>query len=451
MRGRAVDRPARRTACLDDLRGRRAADKDQGRLHRPFPPYCLRGVIAEWEFSAAKTEAASRHASSSCTSASGSCTSDGKGVCRFAATDWLLARQGAIQKKLATRHLSAGRPGAVRPIVELLRGSTCPLARIQGQLQLDLFDERNLLELSSPDYAGERLVACRNPELANLRTHKREELLAATEHTLQKIKARVDAGKLVGRDEIGLPVGKVINQYKVAKHFELTIGDNTFTFARKSGIGRHLHHPHTIVARHAGEMINEITLAMVAGIGLGTLARVIHAYPTQAEAIKKAADAYNRTASDAYDPIAAAALVAVVTHNEENGMNLGMIGLGRMGANMALRLMRGGHRLVGFDPNPEARKDFEDKGGESADSLAALVAKLPAPRTLWLMVPAGEITESTLTNLLPLLAAGDTVIDGGNSNYKDTMRRAGCLPLTKSTSSTAAPAVACGAWPRASA
>ena len=104
----------------------------------------------------------------------------------------------------------------------------------QGQLQLDLFDERNLLELSSPDYPGERLVACRNPELAKLRTHKREELLAATERNLEKIKARVDAGKLAGQDEIGLRVGKVINQYKMAKHFELAIGDNTFTFARKS-------------------------------------------------------------------------------------------------------------------------------------------------------------------------------------------------------------------------
>jgi len=104
----------------------------------------------------------------------------------------------------------------------------------QGQLQLDLFDQRNLLELSSPDYPGERLVACRNPELAKLRTHKREELLTATEHNLEKIKVRVDAGKLVGRDEIGLRVGKVINQYKMAKHFELVIGDNTFIFSRKS-------------------------------------------------------------------------------------------------------------------------------------------------------------------------------------------------------------------------
>jgi len=103
----------------------------------------------------------------------------------------------------------------------------------QGQLQLGLFDERNLVELSSPDYPGERLVACRNPELAKLRAHKRADLLAATEASLDKIKARVEAGKLVGSDTIGVRVGKVINRYKVAKHFELNIGQNTFTFARK--------------------------------------------------------------------------------------------------------------------------------------------------------------------------------------------------------------------------
>jgi transposase len=103
----------------------------------------------------------------------------------------------------------------------------------QGQLQLGLFDQRNLVELSSPDYPGERLVACRNPQLAKLRTHKRDELLAATERNLDKIKARVAAGKLAGRDEIGLRVGKVVNQYKMAKHFELVIGDKAFTFTRK--------------------------------------------------------------------------------------------------------------------------------------------------------------------------------------------------------------------------
>jgi transposase len=103
----------------------------------------------------------------------------------------------------------------------------------QGQLQLGLFDERNLVELSSPEYPGERLVACRNPELAKLRAHKRCDLLAATEASLDKIKARVDAGKLAGSDEIGVRVGKVINRYKVAKHFELSIDDNAFNFARK--------------------------------------------------------------------------------------------------------------------------------------------------------------------------------------------------------------------------
>lgn len=103
----------------------------------------------------------------------------------------------------------------------------------QGHLQLGLFDEHNLLELASPDYPGERLLACRNPELAKLRAYKRQELLAATERSLDKIKARVDTGKLAGQDEIGLRVGKVVNQYKVAKHFELTIGARAFTFRRK--------------------------------------------------------------------------------------------------------------------------------------------------------------------------------------------------------------------------
>jgi transposase len=103
----------------------------------------------------------------------------------------------------------------------------------QGQLQLGLFDERNLVELTSPEYPGERLVACRNPQLAKLRAIKREELLAATEKNLQQIKERVDAGRLKGADAIGLRVGKVINQYKVAKHFELAIEDKSFTYARK--------------------------------------------------------------------------------------------------------------------------------------------------------------------------------------------------------------------------
>jgi 6-phosphogluconate dehydrogenase len=105
-------------------------------------------------------------------------------------------------------------------------------------------------------------------------------------------------------------------------------------------------------------------------------------------------------------------------------MKLGMIGLGRMGANMAQRLMNGGHEVAAFDPDPVARAALAAKGAKAADSLAALVAALPASRILWLMIPAGEATDATLAELSALLARGDTVVDGGNSNYKDTQRRA---------------------------
>jgi transposase len=103
----------------------------------------------------------------------------------------------------------------------------------QGHLQLGLFDERNLFEFSHPDYPDERLVACRNPERAKLRAHKRAALLQATEQALEKIRARVVAGRLAGQDQIGLRVGKLINQYKVAKHFVLDIQDTAFAFQRK--------------------------------------------------------------------------------------------------------------------------------------------------------------------------------------------------------------------------
>jgi hypothetical protein len=247
----------------------------------------------------------------------------------YAAMDWLLARQGAIQKKLARRHLAAGGLVLYDLSSSYFEGTRCPLARLgysrdgkpgllqvnyglltdargcpvavsvyegnvgdsttfmpevqrvredfgieqlvmvgdrgmigrkaiaelrecdgvgwitalknasiralveQGQLQLGLFDQRNLVELSSPQYPGERLVACRNPELAKLRSHKREDLLAATERQLHTLKARVDAGKLAGADTIGVAVGRVVNKYKVAKHFELAIGETSLTFARK--------------------------------------------------------------------------------------------------------------------------------------------------------------------------------------------------------------------------
>lgn len=118
--------------------------------------------------------------------------------------------------------ITALKSGSIRGLVE------------GGVLQMDLFDERNLLEISSPEYPGERLVACRNPALAKLRAHKREDLLAATERNLDKVKARVQAGKLAGADEIGVRVGKLINQYKVAKHFELSITDTTLAWTRKA-------------------------------------------------------------------------------------------------------------------------------------------------------------------------------------------------------------------------
>ena len=105
-------------------------------------------------------------------------------------------------------------------------------------------------------------------------------------------------------------------------------------------------------------------------------------------------------------------------------MKLAMIGLGRMGANMAQRLMKDGHEVAVFDASSEPRRALAAKGATPADSLKALVALLPAPRVLWLMIPAGDITEAILAELSPLLAKGDTLIDGGNSNYKDTQRRA---------------------------
>jgi 6-phosphogluconate dehydrogenase len=108
-----------------------------------------------------------------------------------------------------------------------------------------------------------------------------------------------------------------------------------------------------------------------------------------------------------------------------------MIGLGKMGANMAQRLVRGGHRVVGYDPAEAARKLLEEKGAESAPTLEAVVGKLKPPRTAWMMVPSGDVTDATVTGLQRLLASGDTIIDGGNSNYKDTQRRARALAEQK--------------------
>lgn len=104
-------------------------------------------------------------------------------------------------------------------------------------------------------------------------------------------------------------------------------------------------------------------------------------------------------------------------------MELGMVGLGRMGANMTSRLLAGGHRVVAYDRAAEPLARAKDAGATPAGSLPALVAALTLPRAVWVMVPSGDPTESTVQALAPLLGAGDTIIDGGNSNYKDSIRR----------------------------
>ncbi len=108
-------------------------------------------------------------------------------------------------------------------------------------------------------------------------------------------------------------------------------------------------------------------------------------------------------------------------------MKLGMVGLGRMGGNMTLRLIRHGHQVVAFDPSPEAVARVEAAGAEGVASLADLVDRLQPPRVVWLMVPAGEVTERAMADLGGLLSAGDLVVDGGNSFYRDSIRRAETL------------------------
>jgi transposase len=244
----------------------------------------------------------------------------------YAAMDWLLERQGPIQKKLAARHLREGALALYDLSSSYFEGHCCPLARIghnrdgkrnklqvnygllttregcpvaisvyegntndaktlmpqisqlredfgleqlvlvgdrgmishkaigelrqieglawitalkstqirtliEGEaLQLGLFDERALFELSHADYPGERLIACRNPQLAKLRAYKREQLLQATQIELEKVRASVHSGRLAGKAQIGVRIGRVVNKYKVAKHFALTIEDKHFDF-----------------------------------------------------------------------------------------------------------------------------------------------------------------------------------------------------------------------------
>jgi 6-phosphogluconate dehydrogenase len=108
-------------------------------------------------------------------------------------------------------------------------------------------------------------------------------------------------------------------------------------------------------------------------------------------------------------------------------MELGIVGLGRMGANMARRLMRDGHRIVAYDVNADAVSALAGEGADGASSLKDLAAKLSAPRAVWVMVPSGEITEKTVEDVAAVLEAGDAIVDGGNSYYRDDIRRAEML------------------------
>jgi len=108
-------------------------------------------------------------------------------------------------------------------------------------------------------------------------------------------------------------------------------------------------------------------------------------------------------------------------------MELGMIGLGRMGANMTERLLRGGHRVVSYDRSSQAVQSVVGKGASAAESLEALAVALRVPRVVWLMVPSGDPVDQTIQALIPYLKRDDVIVDGGNSNYKDTLRRAAML------------------------
>ncbi len=112
-------------------------------------------------------------------------------------------------------------------------------------------------------------------------------------------------------------------------------------------------------------------------------------------------------------------------------MQLAMIGLGRMGGNMVERLMRHGHKLVVFDRSAEAVAKYAGMGATGADDLAKVVAGLPSPRIVWIMVPAGDPVDQTIATLTPMLKAGDIIIDGGNSNFHDTIRRGKQLAESK--------------------
>lgn len=139
----------------------------------------------------------------------------------------LVGDRGMISQKQIDELKEAG---GVDWITALKTGAIRALVK-DGSVQLGLFDERNLFSFEHEDYPGEQLVACRNPELAKLRAHKRQSLIEATKAELDKVRNMVEKGKLKGKDTIGVRIGKVVNKYKVAKHLELIIEDDNFTYS----------------------------------------------------------------------------------------------------------------------------------------------------------------------------------------------------------------------------
>src|SRR6476660_9522256 len=105
-------------------------------------------------------------------------------------------------------------------------------------------------------------------------------------------------------------------------------------------------------------------------------------------------------------------------------MRLAMIGLGRMGGNMSERLLKGGHEVVVFDRKPDTVQRYVSLGAAGTAALSEVTAKLKSPRIVWIMVPSGKPVDETIASLLPGLSKGDVIIDGGNSNFHDSMRRA---------------------------
>ena len=132
-------------------------------------------------------------------------------------------------------------------------------------------------------------------------------------------------------------------------------------------------------------------------------------------------------------------------------MQLGMIGLGRMGANIVRRLLRGGHKCVVFNRSPDKVKQLESEGAQGTTSLDDFVSQLTPPRAAWVMVPAGEATQQMVMALAQKLEPGDIIIDGGNSYYKDDVRRAGLLQERVFIMWMLAPAAEFGDWSGATA